>query len=31
MFEKYAAVFLYADSEPIRRQMRELLHARPKP
>lgn len=29
--EQDRAFFLYADSEPIRRQMREVLHARPAP
>ncbi len=29
--EQDRAFFLYADSEPIRRQMREVLHARPQP
>lgn len=29
--EQDRAFFLYADSEPIRRQMREVLHAHPQP
>jgi len=29
--EQDRAFFLYADSEPIRRQMREVLHGRPQP